>query len=322
MAKLEELPAVIEAADTYNLTSAAYVHTLRATCVDGQASEAELLSCILVSHQHGLNPLLKEIYFMKTKAGKIQPIVSVDGWIKMCNTHPQFDGFEFADTVDNKGVIVAIACTIHRKDRRPTAVTEYLSECKGQGGPWKSHPSRMLRHRALIQCARLAFGFGGIMDHDEFKVWQEFESTNDNADEGFIDITAMAETANGDEDGDPVGSPQGDLYVDVEAMAEAVVAEAVVEADVGTALGWLQRDGSRPLEADVGTALFEIGEETCDLERALEIFEDALSCADTEQVLDEIWESWLPLHQDSGEYVGRKFQEAFEKRLEAIKEAA
>lgn len=298
MAKLEELPAVIEAADTYNLTSAAYVHTLRATCIDGKASEAELLSCILVSHQHGLNPLLKEIYFMKTKVGKIQPIVSVDGWIKMCNTHPQFDGFEFADTVDDKGVIVAIACTIHRKDRRPTAVTEYLSECKGQGGPWKSHPSRMLRHRALIQCARLAFGFGGIMDHDEFKVWQEFESTNDNADEGFIDITAMAETANGDEDSDPVGSSQGDLYVDVEAMAEAVV------------------------EADVGTALFEIGEETCDLERALEIFEDALSCADTEQVLDEIWESWLPLHQDSGEYVGRKFQEAFEKRLEAIKEAA
>ncbi|EEW4602325.1 phage recombination protein Bet, partial [Escherichia coli] len=30
-----------------------------------------------------------------------------------------------------------------------------------------SHPKRMLRHKAMIQCARLAFGFAGIYDNDE-----------------------------------------------------------------------------------------------------------------------------------------------------------
>ncbi|EBR4477838.1 phage recombination protein Bet, partial [Salmonella enterica] len=30
-----------------------------------------------------------------------------------------------------------------------------------------SHPTRMLRHKTLIQCARLAFGFAGIFDQDE-----------------------------------------------------------------------------------------------------------------------------------------------------------
>ena len=43
-----------------------------------------------------------------------------------------------------------------------------MSECKKNGGgPWQSHPKRMLRHKALIQCARLAFGYGGIYDQDE-----------------------------------------------------------------------------------------------------------------------------------------------------------
>ena len=33
--------------------------------------------------------------------------------------------------------------------------------------PGNPTPRRMLRHKAMIQCARLAFGFGGIYDQDE-----------------------------------------------------------------------------------------------------------------------------------------------------------
>jgi hypothetical protein len=59
-------------------------------------------------------------------------------------------------------------CTIYRKDRQhPVEVTEWMSECKREVGPWKSHPKRMLRHKAMIQCARLAFGFVGVYDQDE-----------------------------------------------------------------------------------------------------------------------------------------------------------
>ena len=63
----------------------------------------------------------------------------------------------------------ACTCTIYRKDRsKPIVVTEFLQECLKQNSPaWKSHPKRMLRHKAMIQCARLAFGFTGIYDQDE-----------------------------------------------------------------------------------------------------------------------------------------------------------
>jgi hypothetical protein len=46
-------------------------------------------------------------------------------------------------------------------------VTEFLEECK-QGTPnWKERPYRMLRHKAFMQCARLAFGITGVMDREE-----------------------------------------------------------------------------------------------------------------------------------------------------------
>ena len=55
-----------------------------------------------------------------------------------------------------------------RQDRkRPVKTIEYLDECFRSTDPWKQMPSRMLRHKALIQCARLAFGFSGILDVDE-----------------------------------------------------------------------------------------------------------------------------------------------------------
>jgi hypothetical protein len=61
-----------------------------------------------------------------------------------------------------------IECHIFRKDRsHPIKVREFLTECTRDTGPWKSHPSRMLRHKAFIQCARVAFGFAGIFDEDE-----------------------------------------------------------------------------------------------------------------------------------------------------------
>ena len=34
---------------------------------------------------------------------------------------------------------------------------------------WQKWPRRMLRHKALIQAARVAFGFAGLSDEDEFE---------------------------------------------------------------------------------------------------------------------------------------------------------
>ena len=136
-------------------------------------SREELISCLMVAHEHNLNPLTKEIYFMRTKSGQIQPIVGVDGWVKKLNEHPAFDGMEFEDAFDDKKALVSVTCVIHRKDRaHPVKVTEYLKECLGSSPAWSKTPARMLRHRVLTQAARYAVGFAGVMDHDEFDQWQ------------------------------------------------------------------------------------------------------------------------------------------------------
>lgn len=138
------------------------IETLKATAFKGQVSDAQMTALLVVANQYALNPWTKEIYAFPDKNNGIVPVVGVDGWSRIINSHPQFDGIEFEQDSES--------CTgiIYRKDRsHPTKVTEWMAECKRGTGPWQSHPRRMLRHKAMIQCARLAFGYGGIYDQDE-----------------------------------------------------------------------------------------------------------------------------------------------------------
>lgn len=138
-------------------------NTLKATCFKGgtQVTDDQMTALLLVAQQYNLNPFTKEIYAFPDKGG-IVPVVGVDGWSRIINEHPQFDGMDFDSDHQQ------CTCIIYRKDRsHPIKVTEYMEECKRTTGPWSSHPRRMLRHKAMIQCARLAFGYVGIYEQDE-----------------------------------------------------------------------------------------------------------------------------------------------------------
>lgn len=138
------------------------VAVLKATAFKGQVSDAQMSALLIVANQYGLNPWTKEIYAFPDKNNGIVPVVGVDGWSRIINTHPQFDGMDFEQDEES------CTCIIYRKDRNhPIKTTEYMSECRRGTGPWQSHPKRMLRHKAMIQCARLAFGYVGIYDQDE-----------------------------------------------------------------------------------------------------------------------------------------------------------
>jgi phage recombination protein Bet len=152
----------------YGMEPAAFEATLRATVVPPNTSKEQFAAFLLVAKQYGLNPVTKEIYAFPTKGGGIQPIVGIDGWMNLINSHPSCDGIEFKDEFDDQRQLVAITAIIHRKDRKhPTMVTEYMGECKRSTEPWQKWPARMLRHKAAIQCARYAFGFAGIIDPEE-----------------------------------------------------------------------------------------------------------------------------------------------------------
>lgn len=157
-----------EMAGRYGMEPAAFAATLKATVVPPNTSNEEFAAFLVVAREYDLNPLTKEIYAFPKRGGGIQPIVPIDGWTNIINSNPALDGIEFEDHHDDQGKLTAITCRIWRKDRaKPIMVTEYMAECYRQTDTWKTWPHRMLRHKALIQCARYAFGLAGIVDPDE-----------------------------------------------------------------------------------------------------------------------------------------------------------
>lgn len=140
---------------------------LAKSIIPNGAKPEEIVTFMAIAKQYRLNPITKEIYAF-AKGGGVQPIVSIDGWLKIINSHPQFNGMEFSDHLAADGSLQSVTCRIFRKDRdHPVEVTEYMSECRRDTAPWNQWPSRMLRHKATIQAARYAFGFSGIVDPDE-----------------------------------------------------------------------------------------------------------------------------------------------------------
>lgn len=176
-------------ASRFGVDETKLLDTLKSTAFrqkSGEVSNEQMMMLLVVADQYRLNPFTKEIYAFPDKSG-IVPVVGVDGWSRIINEHHAFDGMDFRQSDEIVTMPGAkpcpewIECAMHRKDREhPVVIREYLDECyrqafEAQGkngsytvsGPWQSHTKRFLRHKAMIQCARIAFGFAGIYDQDE-----------------------------------------------------------------------------------------------------------------------------------------------------------
>lgn len=134
-------------------------------------TQLDLERLLLAAEVNGLSPTGREI-FLVPSGGVLEPatvVVGVDGWSRIINTHKQFAGMRFKESEELvDGVPSWTECTMYRWDRRvPTSVREYLVEVRGLSAGWITHPRRMLRHKAMVQCARLTFGLIGIYDADE-----------------------------------------------------------------------------------------------------------------------------------------------------------
>lgn len=187
------------------------VTVLKATAFKGQVSDAQMSALLIVANQYRLNPWTKEIYAFPDKNNGIVPVVGVDGWARIINENPAFDGMDFLQDEES------CTCVIYRKDRaHPIKTTEYLSECKRGTQPWQSHPKRMLRHKAMIQCARLAFGYVGIYDQDEA--------------ERIVDVNDKPNPMNGA----GVAAQAAAEYVLDSETREKLLADLLAKADEGT----------------------------------------------------------------------------------------
>jgi hypothetical protein len=119
-----------------------------------------ILTLLRMMQSLHLDPLSEEIGFTQYDDGHWQVFITIEGCSKLLNQHPQFNGLVFnqADTLV-EGVPEWVECSIYRRDRiMPITVREYLMEVRSEKEIWQKMPRRMLRHRALQQCVRLAMG--------------------------------------------------------------------------------------------------------------------------------------------------------------------
>jgi len=193
-APMKRVSLVEKFAARFSIEPEKLLSTLKATAFrqrdrNVEITNEQMAALLVVADQYGLNPFTKEIFAFEDK-GAIVPVVSVDGWARIINSHPALNGIEFRYSEEKTEPQGGKPCPewcevlIYRKDRdRPVVVREYLDEVyrapfkakskfkEGEtyevGGPWQSHTKRMLRHKTLIQGSRLAFGFAGIYDEDE-----------------------------------------------------------------------------------------------------------------------------------------------------------
>ena len=164
---------IINLAKRFSVDAGKLLGVLRGTVIKPdkngrQATDEEMAAFCIIADQYGLNPFTREIHAFTDGSRGVVPIVGIDGWAHIVNSSPAFDGCEFEEQADTEGRPIAIACRMFVKGRsRPVSVIERFSECKRNTPPWSTMPWRMLRHKAYMQAARIAFGLSGIYDEDE-----------------------------------------------------------------------------------------------------------------------------------------------------------
>ena len=90
--------------------------TLKNTAFKGNVNDSQMTALLIVANQYGLNPWTKEIYAFPDRQNGIVPIVGVDGWARILNENPNFDGIEF-DLDDENALVEFIAKTAQNQFR-------------------------------------------------------------------------------------------------------------------------------------------------------------------------------------------------------------
>ena len=224
---------VFALAEQYGMTPDSMYNTLRNTVFKDARNDDEFFALCLVAKQYKLNPLLKQIYAFPSKGGGITPLVGVDGYISVMNRQQDFDGidFEFAKEevpIGNPPKKLPAWCEARIKRKScstPVVVREYMEECFRGTDPWRSHPRRMLRHKALAQCVRLAFGMSGVYADPDDAEPVAVQATVQQDVNAMIDQAVEAQPAPKPEPKKAPAKPQGKASFKLEQPAPAPAPE-------------------------------------------------------------------------------------------------
>jgi phage recombination protein Bet len=162
---------------------------LRNTVAPG-LTDAEFALFAEMCRATGLNPATKEIWAIKA-GGRLQLMTGINGFLKIANSHPQYDGMEVTFEWDGKQLISSTV-KVYRKDRRfPSVATAYMAEYAKPTPIWKQMPTVMLSKCAKSLAIREAFinELGGLYTAEEMP--QEYGAARVDTNTGEV-ITAKA----------------------------------------------------------------------------------------------------------------------------------
>lgn len=119
-----------------------------------------LKNILLTAKRFTLNPILGHIAWEMNEESDWEIYIPIDGWIALIHREPTLKGLAFHQAAKTENAIpIWMECTIYRSDLAyPVTVREYYAELKSDHPMWIQMPYRMLRHKTLQQCVRLAFG--------------------------------------------------------------------------------------------------------------------------------------------------------------------
>lgn len=164
MAALAAPAAVPAPVARYDYDSAEVVQTIKQTVAKG-ATDAQLRMFLEVCRRTGLDPFLKEIWYVPEK-GII--MAGRDGYLRVANEHPMFDGMETRVERDRDGRPVKATCSVWRKDRNhPITCEAYYSEYVKTSPVWRQYPSAMIGKVAEVLSLKRSFSINGVVTEEE-----------------------------------------------------------------------------------------------------------------------------------------------------------
>lgn len=156
------------------------IETIKQTVAKG-ATDAEFKMFLEICKGTGLNPFLKEIWCavpmkdgQRSQYGQVLIMAARDGYLRVANEHPMFDGIETRVERDEATKIpVKAVCSVWRKDRsRPTICEAYFNEYykPGYGGKpsvWDTYKSAMIGKVAEVLALKRSFSINGVVTEEE-----------------------------------------------------------------------------------------------------------------------------------------------------------
>jgi len=170
------------------------IETIRRTVAE-KANDDEFRMFMHIAKSYGLDPFNGEIFFWKMN-GKPTIMTSRDGYLKIADSHPAYDGL-VSDVVrandvfkrerDNinheygadRGDIIGAYALVYRKDRRyPVYVFAPFKEYNAGTRVWAKYPSAMILKVAESMALKRAFTVSGLVSREEMDVIQDREDSN------------------------------------------------------------------------------------------------------------------------------------------------